>query len=57
MKIIVTDLTIQFDPQTYTGNGRERALKGLEKAKEALKEVGIELKHCENINFRVDKKD
>ena len=57
MKIIITDLIIQFDPQTYTGNGRERALNGLEKAKKALKEVGIELKYCENINFRVDKKD
>jgi pyruvate formate-lyase activating enzyme-like uncharacterized protein len=56
MKIIVTDLTIQFDPDSYTGNSSERALKALENAKEVLKEVGIELKHCENLNWRVDKR-
>jgi transcriptional regulator of met regulon len=56
MKIIVTDLTIQFDPDSYTGNSKERALKALENAKEVLREVGIELKHCENLNWRVDKK-
>ena len=55
MKIIITHLAVEFDLDSYTGNSRERAVQALEKAKNALKDVGIKFRYCENFNWKVVK--